>query len=144
MNKLQQNILELPLTTTQDYSLFNIIQTDPMEMWSKQMEIIIAKHGLISFIIHPDYITEPERQSLYSNLLKTLKNYNVERNVWLALPSEVDTWWRARAEMTLECENGSWSIRGKDSERARLAFARLENGKVTYVLPNENDKKTTS
>lgn len=132
------NIVELPLTTTQDYSLFNIIRTDPMEMWSRQMDLIVAKHGLVSFIIHPDYVTEPKKQALYSELLKTLRAHSLERNMWLALPGEVDTWWRQRAEMTLVQENGSWKIHGKGSERARIAHARLNGGKLIYDLPSDN------
>jgi hypothetical protein len=131
------DILELPLTATQDYPLFNIIRSNPMEMWSKQMDLIVAKHGLVSFIIHPDYILEPEKQALYRELLQMLRNFNNEKNVWLALPREVDTWWRERAAMNLECKDGNWSVRGKGSERARVAYATLENGKIKYLLPNE-------
>jgi len=40
--------------------------------------------------------------------------------------------------MTLTEENGKWRIRGKGSERAGIAYARLENGKVNYAFPNEN------
>jgi hypothetical protein len=108
-----------------------------MELWSKQMDLIVAKHGLVSFIIHPDYIVEPEKQALYRELLQMLKKYNSEQNVWLALPREVDTWWRERAAMSLECEDGNWSVRGKGSERASVAYATLDNGKIKYVLPNE-------
>jgi hypothetical protein len=131
------DILELPLTATQDYPLFNIIRSNPMEMWSKQMELIVAKHGLVSFIIHPDYIVEPEKQALYRELLKMLRKYNREKNVWLALPREVDTWWRARGAMSLECKDGNWSVRGKGSERAMVAYATLENGRIKYQLPSE-------
>jgi len=136
------DILELPLTTTQDYPIFNIIRSDPMEMWSNQTETIVARHGLVSFIIHPDYILEREKQDLYRNLLQMLKKYSKERNVWLALPGEVDTWWRERANMSLECTDGDWSVRGAGSNRATVAYARLENGKVRYVLPNEGKEKT--
>jgi len=131
------NVLELPLTTTQDYPIFNIIHTDPMEMWTRQMDAIIARHGLLSFIIHPDYIIEPDRQQLYSKLLKTLKSYNTGRNVWLALPGEVDTWWRERSAMRLVQENGNWTVRGKGSERASVAYARLVNGQLSFVLPGK-------
>jgi hypothetical protein len=109
-----------------------------MEMWSKQVDSIVAKNGLASFIIHPDYIIEPERQALYRALLQMLKRYSSEKNVWLALPREVDTWWRARAAMYLECEDGNWTVRGNGSDRATVAYATLENGIVKYVLPGEN------
>ena len=137
------DILELPLTTIQDYPLYNIIRTDPMEMWSKQMEAIAARNGMMSFIIHPDYTIEKDTQVLYGNLLKLLRKFGDGRKTWLALPGEVDTWWRQRAAMTLENQDGNWIIRGKGSERAAVAYARLENGKVTFVLP-QDDKKTTA
>jgi hypothetical protein len=138
------DILELPLTTTQDYPLFNIIRTNPMEMWTKQVDLIAARHGLISFIVHPDYIMEPDKQEMYRELLLLLKRYNTEKNVWLALPGEVDQWWRDRAEMNLECKDGEWLVRGKSSHRARVAYATLENGKLSYVVPGKNKELTAS
>lgn len=130
-------ILELPLTTTQDYPLYNIIRSNPMEMWLKQTETIVAKNGLVSFIIHPDYTIEKEKQALYGELLKMLRSFADERNMWLALPGEVDNWWRERAAMRLEQEGGNWVIRGKGAERATLAYATLENGKLKYLLAHE-------
>jgi hypothetical protein len=135
------DVLELPLTTIQDYPLFNIIRTDPMQMWSGQIDSITEKHGLVSFIIHPDYIVEPEKQEIYRRLLHLLVKHSTERGMWLALPGEVDTWWRERAKMTLEMREGSWVIRGEGSERASIAFARLENGKLKYVLTSRDQAK---
>jgi len=133
------DMVELPLTTIQDYPLYNIIRSDPMDMWTKQIESIVARHGLVSFIIHPDYTIERSRQDLYRELLQTLGTYAKQQNMWLALPGEVDTWWRDRNNMTLmRGEDGSWSVRGKGSERASVAYAKLENGKLTYALPIAN------
>jgi hypothetical protein len=130
-----QGMVELPLTTIQDYPLYNIIRSDPMTMWTRQMDSIAAKHGLVSFIIHPDYTIERSRQDVYRELLRTLRRYGVEKNMWLALPGEVDTWWRQRNSMTLQWEDGGWSVRGEGSERAIVAYAKVENGKLKYVLP---------
>jgi peptidoglycan/xylan/chitin deacetylase (PgdA/CDA1 family) len=135
------DIVELPLTTTQDYPLYNIMRSDPMTMWTKQMDSIVAKHGLVSFIIHPDYTVEQKRQDIYRGLLQMLKRNGDEKNVWLALPGEVDTWWRERNGLTLTREGGTWSVRGKGSDRASVAYAKLENGKLTYVLPNGTTEK---
>jgi peptidoglycan/xylan/chitin deacetylase (PgdA/CDA1 family) len=135
------NILELPLTTIQDYALYNIVGSDPMEMWTRQMDAILSKHGLVSFIIHPDYTTEREKQALYRRLLGLLRKQSDERDVWLALPGEVDQWWRERGAMSLVQQNGKWAILGKGSERAALAYARLEDGALTYVLPNGSSEK---
>ncbi len=130
------DILELPLTTIQDYPLFNVIRTDAMEMWAKQTQAIVARHGLASFIIHPDYIVEPTRQALYSQLLKMLRSYGDTKNVWLALPGEVDRWWRARNEMNLAQRDGKWFVQGRGSEQASVGYVKLVGGKLNYVLPN--------
>lgn len=131
-------ILELPLTTIQDYPLFNVIRSDALEMWTKQTQAIVARHGLASFIIHPDYIVEPKRQGLYRQLLKMLRSYGDTKNVWLALPGEVDAWWRERSQMTLAQIDGGWSIEGPGSDRASVAYVKLVNGKLNYVLPDGN------
>ena len=39
--------------------MFNILKEHSIELWKQQMEIIMGKHGLISFIVHPDYIVGP-------------------------------------------------------------------------------------
>ncbi len=130
------DVLELPLTTIQDYPLFNVIRSDAMEMWTKQTQAIVARHGLASFIIHPDYIVEPHRQALYSELLKMLRSYGDSKDVWLALPGEVDTWWRERHQMRLTQTSGGWSVEGPGSDRASVAYVKRVNGKLNYVLPD--------
>jgi len=105
-------------------------------MWTKQTQAIVARHGLASFIVHPDYVVEPERQALYRRLLKLLRSYGDTKNVWLALPGEVDTWWRARNQMNLTQNNGKWSIEGPGSDRASVAYVKLLNGRLNYVLPD--------
>ena len=130
------NVVELPLTTTQDYPLYNILRVDPMAMWTKQMDLIVAKHGLVSFIIHPDYTMEHNKLRIYRELLNKLKTEGQSKNIWLALPCEVNAWWRDRNSMTLVHKSGKWSVCGKGSERAVVAYARLEDGQLSFVLPN--------
>ena len=66
------NLLELPVTTTQDYSLFNILNDYSISLWERQIDIIMEKNGLMSFVVHPDYITGPREQSTYKALLNRL------------------------------------------------------------------------
>ena len=47
----------MPLTTTQDWSLFNVLQQNSIELWKQQIDMVLEKHGLVSFNIHPDYAT---------------------------------------------------------------------------------------
>jgi hypothetical protein len=126
------DILELPLTTIQDYSLFNILQQRSLDLWIEQTRAIQKKHGLISFIIHPDYVTEPWSSQIYERLLDRLSVLRADDSVWMALPRDVDTWWRARQEMRLVREGGVWRIEGPQAERAKVAYAALDKGSVVY------------
>jgi hypothetical protein len=123
-------ILELPLTTFQDYSLYNILSCDPIKMWTEQMNAIVGRHGLVSFIIHPDYTIG--QQKLYSELLGLIMRFSEEEGMWLALPGEVDTWWRERDGMSLAEDNGVWVVRGRGAERASVAYARIQAGELTF------------
>ena len=59
-------ILEIPVTTVQDYSLFNVLHDYSISLWRQQTSIILRKHGLMSFIVHPDYIRNFREQQVYS------------------------------------------------------------------------------
>jgi hypothetical protein len=125
-------ILEIPLTTCQDYSLFQILNEYSIDLWKKQLELIRQRNGLMSFIAHPDYLMTPEAQSVYESLLDYLQQMAERENIWVALPKEVDAWWRARAEMNLVKKGGEWVIEGPGCERARVAFAVLKGDRLTY------------
>jgi len=126
-------ILELPLTTTQDYSLFYILREQRIDLWKTQAAGILEKHGLLSFITHPDYLLDRRAQSLYRNLLDFLSELGSERKTWIALPKEVNEWWRQRSKMNLVPEGNGWRIEGPGKERARLAYARLDGDELVYV-----------
>ena len=125
-------ILELPVTTTQDYSLFHILGEYSIEHWKNQICLIFEKHGLASFIVHPDYIVEEREQGIYKELLAYLAKLRKEQNIWIALPREIDEWWRARGQMQLVSAAGTWRIEGPQSERARVAYARIEEDHLVY------------
>lgn len=128
------NILELPVTTTQDYSLFHILDTYSLDLWREQISQIMQQHGLISFIVHPDYLDTPQARDTYTDLLKYLAQLRADAGMWTALPGEVDTWWRQRSKMRLVRQGSGWSIEGSGAERARIAYATLENDEVKYLL----------
>ncbi len=129
------NTLELPLTTIQDYSLFHILQQRSLDMWKQQIARIREHNGLISFIIHPDYVNEDWSSGVYKALLAYLSELRADQGVWIALPGEIDDWWRARAKMRLEPRDGGWTIVGPQAERARLAYAVLQDGRIGFRLP---------
>jgi hypothetical protein len=131
------NILELPVTTIQDYTLFHILNDYSIDVWKRQSELILGKHGLMSFIVHPDYVTRPAERATYEALLGHLVRLKQEKNVWIATPSEVNRWWRQRAEMKLVADGRGWRIEGPGKERACIAYASEEDGRLVLTLPVE-------
>src|SRR5206468_8484892 len=67
---LPDGMLELPLTMIQDYSLFHILEEYSLALWRQQISIVMDGHGLMSFIIHPDYDIENRAPGVYKGLLK--------------------------------------------------------------------------
>ena len=131
---LPDGMLELPVTTTQDYSLFHVLEEYSVNLWRKQASLILEGYGLMNFIVHPDYITAPRAQAVYKALLEYLTQLRSDHKVWFPLPREVAHWWRERSEMKLITDSTGWRIEGPGSDRARLAYACLESGRVVYEI----------
>jgi hypothetical protein len=127
-------ILELPLTTTQDYSLFHILGDRSTALWERQIHLILEKHGLISILTHPDYLVEKRARRVYVELLDHLVRIAAEKNVWMTVPGEVDRWWRERSRMTLAPDGDRWRIEGVGSERATVAYAAVANDQLVFEL----------
>jgi glycosyltransferase involved in cell wall biosynthesis len=130
-------ILELPVTTTQDYTLFNILDDYSIDLWKKQINLIMEKHGLISVIVHPDYVRGSRERAVFEALLAHLADLRREKGIWIATPGEVDRWWRQRAEMKVVKSDLGWRVEGPGSERARVAYVSEENGRITYRCSSE-------
>ena len=128
-----RDIVELPLTTIQDYSLFHILNDYSIDLWKQQIRTIVAQHGLVSFIIHPDYVIEKRAQDTYRALLGYLSELRAERGMWIARPGEVAGWWRRRNAMRISAGREKWGITGPAHEDARVAHACLrDDGSLVY------------
>jgi hypothetical protein len=125
--------LELPVTTIQDYSLFHILGQHSIELWKQQTAQIIEQQGLANFIVHPDYIQEPKTRDIYESLLDYLAALRSEGKIWIALPREVNQWWRARSQMELVRSGNDWVIEGPEKDKARVAHAVLEGDQLAYA-----------
>ena len=130
-------MLELPLTTIQDYTLFHVLNERSVDLWNLQLEMILARNGLASFLVHPDYIIEHETRAVYRKLLVLLSEVREQESVWFALPGEIDAWWRQRSRMSIVADGGSWRIVGEGAQRASLAFATHSNGQLIYELADD-------
>lgn len=138
------NMLELPVTTIQDYSLFHILNDYSIELWKRQIDEIIKKNGLISFIVHPDYITSSRPRHTYETLLAYLADIRKEKNVWAPTPGEVDRWWRQRAGMQLVPDGDRWRIEGDGKERARIAYATARDGHLQLTIQEAHHELSVS
>ncbi len=128
------HILELPVTAVQDYSLFYILRQFSIDLWVKQIDAISEQHGLLSFIVHPDYLIHRQAQDTYIRLLAHLARLREEGRIWIALPQQVNDWWRLRARMRLVYTRTGWAIEGEGQERARIAYASLKGDRLVYSL----------
>lgn len=130
------HILELPVTTTQDYSLFHILRDYSLDLWMAQASGVEAKHGLLSFIVHPDYLSDNRSQKTYHALLAYLRQRSRERGMWIATSDAVNRWWRQRSQMRLVSRDGTWLIDGPGKERAGIGYARIDGDRIVYTQPS--------
>ncbi len=128
------NLLELPLTTTQDYPLFCILKDFSISLWKHQLDIILSRHGLASFLVHPDYLLLERARDTYNSLLTYLAGLRADGKLWIALPGQLADWWRARSQMTLRRDGQFLRLEGPGSQHARIAHARLVGDEIEYVL----------
>jgi hypothetical protein len=127
-------MIELPVTMSQDYTLFNILNDYSIDLWKEQIACVRKKHGLMQMIVHPDYVMDRKAQKVYGQLLGYLADMRAQGETWIALPGEVADWWRLRNQMNLVKKGNSWQIEGQGHEDARIAYARLVDGKMQYEL----------
>jgi len=128
------HILELPVTAVQDYSLFHILRQFSIDLWVRQINAVSERHGLLNFIVHPDYVIQRESRDAYIQLLAHLARLREEGRIWIALPQQVNDWWRLRARMRLVYTRTGWTIEGEGRERARIAYASLKGDRLVYSL----------
>jgi peptidoglycan/xylan/chitin deacetylase (PgdA/CDA1 family) len=88
-------VVELPYTLPQDYTLFTLLGHNSPALWIEQADRIAEEHGLIHTLSHPDrgYLAEPQNRDRYREFLLALSERD---EIWKALPRELAAWWRLR------------------------------------------------
>jgi hypothetical protein len=127
--------LEIPVTTVQDYSLFYILRDHSLDLWRKQIELIRRRYGLMSFLVHPDYVTAGREQNTFRELLAELAELRDRAGLWIARPGDVSAWWIQRRKMCLVRAENGWRVEGPGAERASVAYARVDSGHLVYHRP---------
>jgi peptidoglycan/xylan/chitin deacetylase (PgdA/CDA1 family) len=121
------NLVELPITLVQDHTLVEILRQRTIDPWVRKTEWIIANHGLVNLVTHPDYLTDPEHLAMYERFLKFMKR---QEGCWRALPREVAEWWRIREQLRLEGEPERPVLDGDPTGSASLGWASDVDGGI--------------
>lgn len=106
------NLVELPITLVQDHTVWEILGQDAMDLWVRKTEWIVRHHGLVNVIVHPDYVLSSERLEVYDRFLGFLRNQLDRHAGWHALPRDVAAWWKTRAALSIEEQDGEVWIAG--------------------------------
>jgi len=103
----------------------------------RQTDWLIAQHGLVNVIVHPDYVSTAERVGLYDQLLAYLRERIDRDRGWHVLPREVASWWKAREQLHVAGADGGARIVGGAGSgytaRATIAWASEQAGAVTIA-----------
>ena len=92
-----QGMVELPLTMTQDHTLFVILRQPDERAWVEKAEFLRSRGGMALLDTHPDYLVDRDVLAAYARFLESFAQ---DDRAWKALPSEVSGWWRRRASRT--------------------------------------------
>jgi hypothetical protein len=122
------DVVELPVTLDQDFTLFELLQQRDIRLWTDKSRWLIRHHGLVNVIVHPDYLT-PERLGRYEELIAFLGD---QPGGWHALPRDVAAWWRRRSRVRLDEVDGRPELPASAPSEAVVAWASLADGAIRY------------
>jgi hypothetical protein len=112
-----QDLVELPITLPQDYTLFTILGHEDERLWIEKARFLRERGGMALLITHPDYMLERRTRRAYRRLLEAFRH---DTTAWRALPRDVSAWWRRRAASQLERTGRDWRIVGPAAKAGRV------------------------
>lgn len=122
------DVVELPITLTQDHTVWEILRSPGIELWEQKTEWLRRNHGLVNIIVHPDYVVEQRYLDRYEAFLAYLAGLD---DLWHALPRDAARWWRERT--ALRVADGD-RVAGATSYGASVAYASARNGGLAIEL----------
>ena len=88
---LNEQCVELPVSLWQDFTLFEELEFRSISVWRKQIDFVYESHGLITVIVHPDYMLSEERLGYFRELLEYLL---AKDRLWMTTPAQIADWVR--------------------------------------------------
>jgi hypothetical protein len=122
------DVVELPITLTQDHTVFEILREPGIDLWRRKGEWLMEHHGLVNIIVHPDYVVEQRFLDRYEAYLAFLAE---RADGWHALPRDAARWWRQRAGLTVD-ESGA--VAGDTDYAATVAHASERDGSLVVEV----------
>lgn len=118
------DVVELPITLTQDHTVWEILRSPGIELWERKTEWLLANRGLVNLIVHPDYVVEQRYLDRYEAFLAHLAGLD---DVWHALPRDAARWWRERAALRIGADG---QLVGRTGFAASVAYACERDGRL--------------
>jgi peptidoglycan/xylan/chitin deacetylase (PgdA/CDA1 family) len=115
-----ENLVELPITLTQDHTLFDLLGHRDETVWVEKARFLRQRGGMALILTHSDYVGNPYLLDSYRRLLQEFAD---DSTAWKALPRDVSDWWRRRSSSSLEEIDGEWSVVGPADKEARVEFS---------------------
>lgn len=115
-----ENLVELPITLTQDHTLFDLLGHRDETLWIEKARFLRQRGGMALVLTHSDYVGNPYLLDAYRQLLA---EFAADPTAWKALPRDVSDWWRRRAGSSLEEVDGEWAVVGPAQRDAKVEFS---------------------
>jgi len=122
------DLVEIPMTLPQDYTLFVVRQEPDASVWREKLALVRDMSGLACLNAHPDegYVGDEEKVGHYLAFLGELDG---DGAVWNPLAGELSQWWRTRRSARIVGDAGRLSIEGAAPQMA-IRWARLEGDEL--------------
>ena len=114
-----EDLVELPITLTQDHTLFELLGHRDESVWVEKARFLRQRGGMALVLTHSDYVDQPYLLDSYRRLLQEFAD---DSTAWKALPRDVSDWWRSRSNSSLEEIGGEWCVVGPARSEARVEF----------------------
>jgi hypothetical protein len=121
-----EDLVELPITLTQDHTLFDLLGHRDGTLWIDKARFLRQRGGMALVLTHSDYVGNRYILDSYRQLLEEFAD---DATAWKALPRDVSDWWRRRTGSTLQEVDGEWTVAGPAKREARVEFF------SPYVVP---------
>jgi hypothetical protein len=114
-----EDLVELPITLTQDHTLFDLLGHRDESVWVEKARFLRQRGGMALVLTHSDYVDKPYLLDSYRRLLQEFAD---DSTAWKPLPRDVSDWWRRRSNSSLEEIGGEWCVVGPARSEARVEF----------------------